>query len=54
MGENNYDDENMKVKRMKISEADNQNLSINDLPEECLLNIFSWFHPYELLQVDKG
>lgn len=54
MAENNCDDENMKVKRLKISEADNQNLSINDLSEECLLKIFSWFHLGELLQVEKG
>ncbi|KAK0157621.1 hypothetical protein PV328_011336 [Microctonus aethiopoides] len=54
MAENNCDDENVKVKRMKISEADDQNLSINDLPDECLLEIFSWFQPGELLQVDKA
>ncbi|KAK0071562.1 hypothetical protein PV326_001107 [Microctonus aethiopoides] len=53
MSENNCDDENMKVKKIKISEADNQNLSINDLPEECLLEIFSWFDPSELVQVDE-
>ncbi|KAK0080356.1 hypothetical protein PV326_008227 [Microctonus aethiopoides] len=53
MAENNCDDENVKVKRMKISEADHQNLSINDFPDECLLEIFSWFQPGELLQVDK-
>ncbi|KAK0079725.1 hypothetical protein PV325_000891 [Microctonus aethiopoides] len=53
MTENNCDDENVKVKRMRISEADHQKLSINDLPDECLLEIFSWFQPGELLQVDK-
>ncbi|KAK0079723.1 hypothetical protein PV325_000889 [Microctonus aethiopoides] len=53
MVENNCDDENRKVKRIKLSEADNQNLSINDLPDECLLKIFSCFHLGELLQVEK-
>ncbi|KAK0157625.1 hypothetical protein PV328_011339 [Microctonus aethiopoides] len=53
MAENNCDDENVKVERMKLSEGDNQNLSINDLPEECLLEIFSWLHLGELLQVEK-
>ncbi|KAK0086385.1 hypothetical protein PV326_005576 [Microctonus aethiopoides] len=53
MAENNCDDENVKVKRIKLSEGDNQNLSINDLPEECLLGIFSRLHFCELLQVEK-
>ncbi|KAK0086387.1 hypothetical protein PV326_005578 [Microctonus aethiopoides] len=53
MAENKCDDEHMKVKIMKMSESNNQNLSINDLSEECLLKVFSWFHLGELLQVEK-
>ncbi|KAK0082954.1 hypothetical protein PV326_006929 [Microctonus aethiopoides] len=53
MTTNNYDDINTNPKRIKLSETDDDNSLINDLNDDCLLDIFSWLSIVDIIQAEK-
>lgn len=54
MTTNNYDDINTNPKRIKLSGTDDDNSLINDLNDDCLMDIFSWLSIVDIIQAEKG